>query len=504
MSSATREEAILHHLAENSFLRFWSWPNLYRNQGDSHNGGDGKEICDLVVFFGKDILLFSDKRISFSEQHDINIAWSRWARKAISESHKQLIGAQRWIKNFPERIFLDSKCREIIPLEIPTPSTSCFHHILVCHGIEDYILKHNDEPSFLFNNSLSESDNWSHPKAIPFTIGNISKQHFVHVFNEATIELVLKEFDTIKDFLLYLKERQTLLRQSHITKVKSESDIVQLYYESFDENQNKRDILTTNELAKKIPEIDKGGIKKLYSNSLFVYKKSNDKVSYFWDNLIQSFSFHILNNSTSYKSWTKPSEIEPALRVIAETSRFDRRVLSNGFLEFYRKAQPNQRGTRMFFDPSDPSLAYLFFLHPQIGKYDDDTYRSHRRQLLEKYCIIAKLEKSDIQKIVGIAAKTRDNNIAIDNSFFDEGQDFLFLDFSEWGEEKRISAEKLKNELISNGLLGNRKEIATNDTEFRHNTLSSKHTLVFSGSDRNKKCPCGSGKKVKKCCGFTR
>jgi hypothetical protein len=59
MPGFTEDETFLHNLASRSFLRFWSWPNLFRNQGNQ-GGRQGKEICDLIVIFGNDILLFSD------------------------------------------------------------------------------------------------------------------------------------------------------------------------------------------------------------------------------------------------------------------------------------------------------------------------------------------------------------------------------------------------------------------------------------------------------------
>jgi hypothetical protein len=89
MSGFTDDEIFLNKLGANSFLRFWSWPNLFRDQGDSNRDGDGKEICDLTVVFGKNVILFSDKRIQFNTAKSIRVAWSRWTRKAIGDSVNQ-------------------------------------------------------------------------------------------------------------------------------------------------------------------------------------------------------------------------------------------------------------------------------------------------------------------------------------------------------------------------------------------------------------------------------
>ena len=49
----TASEQLLAELCEKSFLSVWSYPNLCRKQG--------KELTDLLVVFGDDVILFSDK-----------------------------------------------------------------------------------------------------------------------------------------------------------------------------------------------------------------------------------------------------------------------------------------------------------------------------------------------------------------------------------------------------------------------------------------------------------
>jgi hypothetical protein len=241
MKGFTKEEVFLNKLGENSFLKFWSWPNLFRNQGG--NKGDGKEICDLTIVFGDDILLFSDKKIDFNKNKDTHIAWARWARRAIGDSVKQIKGARRWIIEHPSRVFLDSKCLHKIPINLPSKENVRFHNIVVCHGIEDILASFNNESSFIFDNSIEGNQHWDKDNCTPFHIGKILEGDFVHVFNESTIELVLKEFDTTKDFILYLKTREELINSGNSIKISSESDMIQLYYENYKEETNERSIL---------------------------------------------------------------------------------------------------------------------------------------------------------------------------------------------------------------------------------------------------------------------
>src|SRR6266516_474320 len=148
MSGFTNEERFLNNLARKSFLRFWSWPNLFRDQRNRGCKGDGKELCDLVVVFGNDVLLFSDKKIKFNTAKPLNIAWARWAREAIGESVKQIFGAKRWLVNYQDRIFLNKECSERLPLELPKENQVTFHFIVVCHGCEEVAVEHHGAPSF--------------------------------------------------------------------------------------------------------------------------------------------------------------------------------------------------------------------------------------------------------------------------------------------------------------------------------------------------------------------
>lgn len=88
---STPSERLLARLCEQTFLGFWSYANTFRDQGGP------KELCDLTVVCDNHILLFSDKSCAFPDTGNVKLDWSRWFRKTISESAKQLVGAERWL-----------------------------------------------------------------------------------------------------------------------------------------------------------------------------------------------------------------------------------------------------------------------------------------------------------------------------------------------------------------------------------------------------------------------
>ncbi len=73
----TSAERYLQKLCENAFLRLWSYPGVYRDQGKVGVTGDGKEVCDLLVVFENHIIIFSDKACVFPDSGDIEHDWAR-------------------------------------------------------------------------------------------------------------------------------------------------------------------------------------------------------------------------------------------------------------------------------------------------------------------------------------------------------------------------------------------------------------------------------------------
>jgi hypothetical protein len=96
----TPAERYLVSLCERTFLSMWSYPSVFRNQGQV-NGGDGKEVCDLLVVFEDDVLIFSDKQCRFPRTGDLRVDWGRWYKMAVRDGAKQISGAERWIKYRP-------------------------------------------------------------------------------------------------------------------------------------------------------------------------------------------------------------------------------------------------------------------------------------------------------------------------------------------------------------------------------------------------------------------
>ena len=157
----TQSERYLARLAEKSFLNLWSYPAPFRDQQQS-GCGDGKELCDLLVVCGRYIVIFSEKTIAWP-RGNLTIAWRRWAKRAVRDAAKQAKGAERWITEFSERLFLDRQCETPFPIDLPPPEERIIHRVVVARGAAAACRKHvrGSSGSLIVSPRIRGEQHWS-------------------------------------------------------------------------------------------------------------------------------------------------------------------------------------------------------------------------------------------------------------------------------------------------------------------------------------------------------
>lgn len=211
----TASERYLARLADRTFLNLWSFPNPYREQKLA-GGTDGKELCDLLVVCDPHVIIFSEKEIGWTDK-PVNVAWPRWFRKAVAGAAAQLRGAERWVTDFPDRIYLDKSCTTQFPLDFPPLDRLRLHRIVIARGASEACKEYfgGGLGTLLIKPDLkgAEHHNPSSVTYAPFAIGDIDpKGDYVHIFDEIALDIVMSELDTISDFTHYLDKRASFLR----------------------------------------------------------------------------------------------------------------------------------------------------------------------------------------------------------------------------------------------------------------------------------------------------
>lgn len=483
----TESERYLKKLCERTFLSLWSYPNVYRDQGHVSKG-DGKEVCDLLVVFENHVIIFSDKDCAFPNSGDLTKDWSRWFRKAVAKSADQVWGAERWIRDHPERLFTDSACTHRFPIDLPDPEQAVFHRIVVAHDFTNRCQRElGGSGSLMIAPSISGTAHFeANPDGIhPFMVGEVDpNKDFVHVLDNTSLHIVLSTLDTITDFVEYLTKKEDFIRSGRLAMAAGEEELLAFYLSDIDEDDQHDFIVPPDVNA---VYIDEGHWEDFKNHPQRQSQLRANEVSYVWDRLIESFGTHIIAGTQYYRSHHSLSDSERSIRLLAREPRTRRRMLATGLVEVVSETLPDWgRRSRHLLPsrPGDPYYVFLLLWRPPTETYE--RFREARRNLLEVYCRVLKTIYPDAEDIVGVATE--------DRTVQSRSEDVIYFDAREWSEQDQSEALSLQEDLDI--LL----EYQRFDTRVQEYPELQVDTQNVKGRDRNRACSCGSGKKAKKCC----
>ena len=495
-SGTTPSERYLAHLCKGTFLNLWSYPNLFRDQKRHKGRGDGGELCDLLVVHGNDIIIFSDRSCEFPDTGNLHLDWCRWFRRSILNSAKQVHGAERWLRQYPDRLFLDRKCTQKFPLSLPAAQDLHFHRIVVALNAGDRCRRefHGNGglkivPSIVGKSHVDPQD----AQFEPFAVGQVDpKRGLIHVFDDSTLDIMLRELDTVSDFLGYLKRKEALVSSGRLAEASEESDLLAVYLTQTDDRAKHCFPLPpdNSQLV-----VGAGVWNSLAQNPRYIAKKHADKISYAWDEIIEEVSGHAVNGTTVYDS-APLADVEPVLRLMASESRVARRCLSDalrGILKDTPKRE-GQIGIRTVLSEDTKDTAYVFVAMSNKG-LPEDKFRLYRRDYLDRYCRVVASQHKNITRFVGLATEA---SLEGERSF-----DLVYLEPGEWSEEMEAEAKQLQDQTK---MFTHFKKRHVHAEEYPQvammpETFPWQSAARPSKIGRNDPCPCGSGKKFKKCCG---
>lgn len=482
----TSSERHLAKLCKRSFLSMWSYPAVFRDQGKRGLKGDGKEVCDLLVVFENDILIFSDKECQLQAGDNIQKNWARWLRKAVIRSAKQACGAERWIKDFPNHLFLDRQCKIPFPLSLPRPSNAIFHRIVVAHGASKACKEHFGGGSgSLMLDSRQTGD--AHFRE-PFRIGQIDPSRgYVHVFDDTTLAILLETLDTISDFTAYLTKKEQLLTGPVGIIAPGEEELLAIYLSQLND-ADEHDFVIDRDQDEVL--FDEGFWDEFAASPQRRAQIKANEVSYFWDHLIEKFSFHTMTGTQYLTSGEPIKEQEVMFRFLAREPRTRRRVLSRRFLEgLWKSAKTGSNAFARVALPSSPGDPYYVFLFvKRRPDLPEEANRNARGNLLMQYCQAVKLRFPEAIHIPGIGTEADPPSLV-------RSEDLIYLNAVNWTAEQEAEARKFqqKLKLLEEVTAHRERELEyppPADPKVRKRPLS-----------RNSPCPCNSGKRYKRCCG---
>lgn len=340
--SRSISEAFLRTLADQTLLKLWAIPNTFYEPG--------KEMTDLVIPFGDDIVIISDKASHFDLEIPIELAWQRWWRGAIDKSLKQLEGAMRTVSQRPSSVFMDAQASVPATVSLGPSGTKRLHLVGIARPEHDPMIVPARWRDLTYVDGSTTSK--------PFEIGKIEiKDAIVHLFDGPTINLLLETLDTAPDFIAYIKGREVALRGASNYEF-VERDLLGAALIGCDHDPLGRP---------SVPPLDTivRGIWDDYASSdVARLRQEADRPSRIIDAYINQQYEEFAAGRFLYGS-PRFEQHEQAMRLLAAESRFARRIIAHELYEILSEEDQTTFWASTVPSPTVPRLRYVWLTYPK-------------------------------------------------------------------------------------------------------------------------------------------
>lgn len=441
----TPSERYLGKLCRATFLSLWSYQNVFTDKGLTARNRHGKELCDLLVVFDKHIIIFSDKSCAMPDTGDVSLDWSRWYRRAIGNSADQIFGAERWLRSYPNRIFLDPQCTIPFPLQLPNPAEMSIHRVVVALGagvrVGRYFGGGSSGSLMLVPSVVGDGHTSNELPAGPFRVGQVNPDRgFIHVFDDITLDIVMNELTTVGDFIDYLTEKEQFFKSGRVLSCAGEEDLLAFYMTNLSDEGKPSFCLPQEAIDD--PEynifIAEGHWDEYLVSEVRAKIKEMEEHSAFIDKLIEYLAQNILNGTLAYGTDRNLHNHERNIRFLASENRRNRVLMAYMMGQKLQTTRRN-RQTSVVISSSRPRVMFVFLLLPRNVGQRQHSYRLERQSALEAYAFVVKSQNQDADFVYGIA--TEPGNFGSGRS-----EDFMSFDFREWTAEDQANALKIQSE----------------------------------------------------------
>ena len=385
------------------------------------------------------------------------------------------------------------------PAPIPPPDKLRIHRIVVALGAKDRCRQElGGSGSLVLSPSLVgvEHTNRTAANYSPFHVGlPDDKKGFVHVFDDVTLDVIVRELDTITDLTRYLRKKESFVGAGKLKIAIGEENLLAAYLSDMNV-AGEHDFVMPKRCKQMFVE---DGVWFRYVNGdSYKRKKDADRVSYLWDHIIEEFGSHAINGTLVEGSAATMEQNEALLRILALEPRLHRRSLAAAILERAKNSPVNKISARRILSYDAKQTLYLFLFVPDMAEagWNQTKYREFRRGYLEKYCFVTASHHRDHKRVVGLATEAGTGR--------ERSYDLMVCQIDHWTAEMEAEAASLKSKLDIMKPVPARK---IHHDEYPNAQGSSpkgcgkKSTTKAAKMRRNGACPCGSGAKYKRCCG---
>lgn len=498
---STPGEKALAKLASASFFGLWSYASVHRLL-QKGTRTFAHEVADLIVLFGQDVIIFSEKDIQFPETNDIKVAWPRWFRKSVVASVDQLRGAEAYIKSGRGTLFLDAKCTQPFPFPLNDPDLRV-HLVAICRNssapgqryfaqFEEKGVEFSSTGTLAFNATLREKD----MLANPFWIGDFDHaKTFVHIFDEESLHLLMTELDTGPDFIDYLLVRERAVRSQQLVSFLGEEDFLAAYLDNqgeagfggFVEDAPSTVVETRNTFQ--IAE----HMWRSYSGSLdYALHAATRRRADSWKRLADDFSQAVVTATVGEAQDQSIGIHERAVRALASENRVSRARLATLLADIHSIAPSKAVTVRVTPSLSNSKRLYIFLLYTRLQTQESySEYRKERMDWMKIYAQCAQVKFTEYTEIVVLGMDTKESDGGSESILVVEG-------YPDMPEDLKAETLALMKDL---DIFTGKKALTRSASSITQSRPADTVQTYWSKSPGvNEPCPCGSGKKYKKCC----
>lgn len=413
----------------------WSYENPFYQRG--------KELCDILVVFGDDVIVISDKLIKFKTHEDPVVCWHRWYKKAVHQSVGQLVGAKNKIKRMSNSVFTDAELTIPLPLKLPPPNRMRIHLLAVANGSDDAYELFPDRPNLRIDTQCRDGSK-------PMTVGTFSEDgNFVHVASRAAVDALFECFDTTRDFIDYLERKQAAL-QSTDWFIDGEENLIASYMLSQPGNRPYSIPTTKFPLISNARFVENQIWATYKSSPIKVIRANNQNRSRTIDNIIEHIADEYLRNKLIIGQQESLSYHEEAFRLLAAESRLSRQLIALSLYEILDEPADTFWGS-IIESVDYPGIFFVWLVYPEFPvDVTDSKLESILLDQLSKYISVTRSKFTHARRVFGICLPRRNNSRT--------SMLFRILDGEDWTEEQQEHAEYIsKKEGIFNNIVSTEK-----------------------------------------------
>ena len=274
--------------------------------------------------------------------------------ETIIEKSDGITDAEKYLNELSEKTFLSlwsypnlytdqnkknetSVGKELCDLLVIFENHIIIHRIVVTHSITDICKKYtgNKYGSFFINSNIISSEQ-------KFSIGYINEyKKFVHILNDFSLNLLMKELDTAADFINYLTRKEELFQNADIIAF-GEEDMLARYLSIIDDkgvhnfiDKKNNDFFNKDDKKHNLIIFEKDAWENINNNPQYLNKKKADEISYAWDYLLEKSIKHYMSGTQLYKNeLTNMDEDMQMFTILSSFNRFERRNIAKSIITF--------------------------------------------------------------------------------------------------------------------------------------------------------------------------